>query len=237
MLAIHDELAGWFGSFDQYRARGSGKDRSKWLKAYEGGAEPVDRVQRGPVVVPNWSCSVLGYIQPGPMRIGAHWTGLRASRPDEAIRKRIKSKAMRYGKLAMPYILAVNCIDDGAEEADVLDALFGSEQLVEIQTTESPRWIVDRAPDGVWIGPGGPQCTRLSAVLVVDKLQPWTIATATLRLYLNPWTGYPVGSILSGLPRMNPQIVDNVFMLQSADEAAIGTLLGMPSAWPDDGAL
>jgi len=67
VLAYADELAGWFGAFDQYRAHG-GRDRALWLESWNGGPTHVDRVRRGHVLVPNWSVCIVGGIQPEPMR-------------------------------------------------------------------------------------------------------------------------------------------------------------------------
>lgn len=68
ILAERDELAGWFGSFDQYKSGGrGGADRSNWLELYNGGARRIDRVG-GSVFVKNWSCSLIGGIQPEVIR-------------------------------------------------------------------------------------------------------------------------------------------------------------------------
>jgi hypothetical protein len=69
VLCYQDELTGWFGSMDKYSgARGSAKDRAFWLEAYNGGAHTVDRIQRGMVFIEHLSVSMLGSIQPEPMR-------------------------------------------------------------------------------------------------------------------------------------------------------------------------
>jgi len=68
-VVLHaDELTGWLGSFDAYRAGGVGRDRALWLQTWNGGPQPVDRVRRGRVLVPNWSVCIIGGIQPEPMR-------------------------------------------------------------------------------------------------------------------------------------------------------------------------
>lgn len=67
VLSVQDELSGWFGGHDAYRPGGTGKDRAFWLQAYNGGAFTVDRV-KGSLYVPHLSVSIVGGIQPGPMR-------------------------------------------------------------------------------------------------------------------------------------------------------------------------
>ena len=67
LLVVQDELSGWFGGHDAYRPSGTSKDRGFWLQAYNGASYTVDRV-KGAIFVPNLSISMIGGIQPGPMR-------------------------------------------------------------------------------------------------------------------------------------------------------------------------
>jgi Protein of unknown function (DUF3987) len=60
---------GWFGSMDKYSAgRGSAKDRAFWLEAFNGRTYSVQRVGRGSVFIENLSISLIGGIQPEPIR-------------------------------------------------------------------------------------------------------------------------------------------------------------------------
>ena len=69
ILAVHDELSGWFGSMDCYRQKGGmSKDRSAFLTAYNGGPLFIDRVGHGPRYIKNFSLGIIGGIQPDPMR-------------------------------------------------------------------------------------------------------------------------------------------------------------------------
>jgi len=69
VLCLQDELSGWFGSMDKYAAgRGAAKDRGFWLQAFNGGQYAVNRISRGSFLIPNLSASVLGGIQPDPLR-------------------------------------------------------------------------------------------------------------------------------------------------------------------------
>jgi DNA polymerase I-like protein with 3'-5' exonuclease and polymerase domains len=69
VLCIQDELSGWFGSMDKYNSnRGGQKDRGFWLQAFNGGPYAVDRIKRGSLLIENLSISLLGGIQPEPMR-------------------------------------------------------------------------------------------------------------------------------------------------------------------------
>jgi hypothetical protein len=64
-----DELAGWITSFDIYRNSKQGsKDRADYCELYQGGQKSFDRAEKGFTYVSNWSASIVGFIQPGPVR-------------------------------------------------------------------------------------------------------------------------------------------------------------------------
>ena len=69
VLCFQDELSGWFGSMDKYsNARGAAKDRAFWLEAFNGAPSSIHRVGRGSVFIENLSASLIGGIQPEPIR-------------------------------------------------------------------------------------------------------------------------------------------------------------------------
>lgn len=69
ILALQDELSGWFGGIEKYSGgKGGAKDRSFWLRAYGGGEYAVNRVSRKSILIDNLSISILGGIQPDAIR-------------------------------------------------------------------------------------------------------------------------------------------------------------------------
>ena len=69
ILVLQDELSGWFGGIEKYSGgKGSAKDRSFWLTAFGGGEYAVNRVGRGSFLIDNLSVSILGGVQPDPIR-------------------------------------------------------------------------------------------------------------------------------------------------------------------------
>jgi hypothetical protein len=69
VIAFQDEMTSWFGSMAKYSpGRSAMADRGFWLKAYDGGYAPVDRIIRGRVFIENQSACLLGGIQLEPMR-------------------------------------------------------------------------------------------------------------------------------------------------------------------------
>jgi hypothetical protein len=68
VLCLQDELAGWFGAMDKYAGRGAAKDRGFWLQSFHGGPYALNRAARGAAMIENLSVSLLGGIQPDPIR-------------------------------------------------------------------------------------------------------------------------------------------------------------------------
>lgn len=69
LLLVRDELSGWFGSMEKYSGgKASSADRAFWLQAFNGGAYSVNRVGRGSTYIDNLSASLIGGIQPDPIR-------------------------------------------------------------------------------------------------------------------------------------------------------------------------
>jgi Protein of unknown function (DUF3987) len=68
-LCFQDELSGFFGAIEKYTGgRGAQKDRAFWLESYSGAPYTVNRIGRGIVFIENLSVSLLGGIQPEPIR-------------------------------------------------------------------------------------------------------------------------------------------------------------------------
>ena len=69
ILCLQDELSGFFGQLDKYNGgKGSSADRAFWLRSYNGGEYSLSRIIRGSKLIPNLSVSLLGGIQPEPIR-------------------------------------------------------------------------------------------------------------------------------------------------------------------------
>lgn len=66
LTMIWDEMAGWLTSFNQYKAKGAGNDRTHYLSIWDGRAVKVDRAgpDKPPIFVQRPRLSVVGGIQP-----------------------------------------------------------------------------------------------------------------------------------------------------------------------------
>ena len=66
--------------------------------------------------------------------IGVEWVRPPQVDPATPLRAALKRKAGHYGKLGEPFIIAVNVLDDSAEEIDCNDALFGTKEIMTVST-------------------------------------------------------------------------------------------------------
>jgi hypothetical protein len=113
--------------------------------------------------------------------IGIRFFGFHECKEDEWIRNAVKEKATKYGKLDLPYIIAINVISDFFEDFHmVMDALFGDEGFTFNHKLE-------RAPNGAFFGPQGPQNTRVSGVIICNYLLWGNIGKINPVLWHNPW--------------------------------------------------
>lgn len=163
VLVINDELSGWFGAMDAYKG-GGGKDRGLWLEIYNGGAKRVDRVMRGSILVPNWSASMLGGIQP------------------EAIR-RISAQLYDDGLMQRFMVVCGKPVPTGAKDRPAnMDVIRGYRALLDDLYKTSP------ASEPVKLSPGAHEWReRMSAFS--HGLAQAEILTTSFRAHLGKWDG------------------------------------------------
>ena len=148
-----------------------------------------------------------------------------------AIRDAIIAKANSYGKLNLPYIIAVNALGEHVEDIDIMEALFGREQCVfKWGKPVHGKPKMQRVPDGAWTSKSGSRYSRVSAALIAVKLLPWNIPDAFIRLCHNPWASNKYISELTRLHQFVP--IDNKIKLITGE--SLGTILNISSGWPAD---
>ncbi len=97
------------------------------------------------------------------------------------IRETIRDKAGRYGTPTCPYVVVVNCLGELADEEEIHSAMFGH--------------------SGIWHNADNPTHTRVSAVLALHHLLPWSIAVSSARLFQNHHAAFPYSGALATLPQ------------------------------------
>lgn len=112
--------------------------------------------------------------------------------PQTAIKTKLKGKASKYGKLSLPYVIAIDCLHDFLEVIDVDAALFGDEEF--IIRSDGGATTSRRRQNGFWWGRNGRTNRRVSAVLCVDHLVPWTVGSSNPELWHNPFAEKPIAA-------------------------------------------
>jgi hypothetical protein len=130
--------------------------------------------------------------------------------------------------LDKPYIVAVNAVSPFTDQDSVIDALFGTEQLIITDDPDQPV-IPRRQPNGVWKGPSGPQYTRVSAILVATRLRSGNIADRDLTLYHNPWAALPYAGRLTQLSEVH--VKDRKLHMKAGVHPR--QIFALPEGWPE----
>lgn len=168
----------------------------------------------------------------GVRPIGLQFEGFSADATRGAIRNAVAAKASRYGSLDKPFVIAVNVLSLHTDESDVLDALYGDEQFVMGDGPSAGKKTgLKSARSGAWIGPAGPQNTRVSGVLIVPQLFPSTLIRAKACLFHNPWAARPYGGALG---RLGSCAVEADGRAHFTPGESMASVLGLPGEWPAD---
>ena len=170
-----------------------------------------------------------GTCNPGPA-IAVRTINPLTIQSQKPIRDAVKGKASRYGKLDLPYVIAVNAMGDYAKEESVIDALFGTPGVRATQASSGQceqREI--RSPDGVWHNGTKPTHTRVSAVLSTERLKSWSLGQRRARLVLNPWAQMPLPDLPFGIDTWRADSA----ALRKSDGASLADIFGLPDGWPE----
>ena len=164
--------------------------------------------------------------KPGIRNIGFRIEESSARKVEVYIRKKIKEKAASYGKLNLPYVLAINVMHHFCFDSCIENALFGGKM-----TNGRLNLRKVSKPYGVWWGPRGPQNTRVSAILIFKQLFPWSIAQNTPVLWHNPWAKIPLNPDIFTLPQklFNEK---GIYKEHKAGKSA-GEIFNLPPNWPE----
>jgi hypothetical protein len=165
----------------------------------------------------------IGVVMPMEMRV---------VRAHDDIRVAIKGKAKKYGSLKLPFVIAVNVMEDFFDDVDTRNALFGEEQVVVTRMSDGTfhhNWR-SRVPNGAWVGRKGPRNTLVSAVFLTNQLSPWTLRSETVELIHNPWAVNPLPQDAFPVPQIAVSLPDGIIHKHEGRCAA--DLLGVPQPWP-----
>jgi len=161
--------------------------------------------------------------------IAVQTLSVRAVNIVDAVKSAAKSKASRYGDLDLPLIVAINMEEEFADITQERDALFGDLQFWIPRDPSQDRPHPIRRRNGVWNGPNGPQCTRLSGIWLFRRYDPWHFVVRDSNLlYLNPWATRPVPTSALRFPYA---MVENDRLVER-EGLKFGSLFNLDANWP-----
>src|SRR5260370_533741 len=150
---------------------------------------------------------------------------------NEDIRSAVLRKAKCYGDLKLPYIIAINVINDLFDFDDIVDALFG-QPIVEVlrgpQGTSQRRLV--HGGNGAWRGTTEARNMIVSGLLITNNLIPTTIGIETPLLIHNPWAEKPFSSDAWQLPQRSIDASTGKIVSHPGLQAR--DILGIPEPWP-----
>lgn len=148
---------------------------------------------------------------------------------DERLTSSLRYKGKRYGRLNEKFIIAINIVD-GTYNHQVQNALFGQEAVEFNSHTREHRST--RVGNGFWRSEVEWIYTRVSAVIVAQKITPWNIFNARpecLEIYHHPFAEFPlIDSVLGRLPCYK---VDKEKGYKLFPGEAVHDILNLPMSW------
>lgn len=181
-----------------------------------------------------WDATFIATARSSPNQTNARTLGIidvggfKCISPAKAIQSKIEEKAGRYGDLPLPFLIAINCQGLFVGATDIEDALYGPLSIVSWLDGTGNWQSGERRGIGAWVSPNDPQYTRVSGVLIGKRLDPWSMANATLTLYQNPWAKRPYQGPLLSLP----QAVVRNKKLEFQPGISLKDLFGLSEDWP-----
>jgi hypothetical protein len=144
--------------------------------------------------------------------------------------EKMRSKAGRYRVPERMLVLAVNALTTRLDRLDIMQALFGTERgSASDEANGQPRaGTTERMTDGLWRSSAGPRYGRVTGVLVVSFLYPWSAASQDLCLYLNPHAPKAELGALSSLSRAEARDGD----MEWHEGRHPRKVLALPEGWP-----
>lgn len=148
---------------------------------------------------------------------------------DESLKDGVATKD-RYGRLALPFVVAIQVVDEfRIAKIDVMNGLFGPE-AVAIDAQGNPR--AARRPDGAWITATGPVHRTISAVMAWSTLEPWNFTAIEPVVVHNPYASMPFPNDI--LPLAQHVVDHQKGVLVEQAGRSMEDLLGLPKEWVRD---
>lgn len=146
-----------------------------------------------------------------------------------AIETNLKEKARKYGRLDLPYVIALMSVRVTTSMDQLLRGVFG-------HAHERPNMVLaGKVPDGwpaegLWLGHDGPRYCEVSAVMAAATLLPWNVPRTEPLILRNPWAIHPLTVQLPFKTAAVDMQTGHLNWTPPAREAA--EIFGLPADWP-----
>jgi len=219
---LRKDLEAWLATLDP-DAITSPEEWPSWTWRNQTGWALVFRaIPKSPKARGNPDMRAVGIYDHGGVRIVDHKAPLLDA---------LQFKGSRYGKLDLPFVVAV--MEDGdypPDASSIADALYGTSVGDFDPATGAVVERKERAADGYWRDTTGPRHTLVSAVITAWSLSPWEVPRRYPRVWHNPHAANPLVAPLP-FPSVRYRPEQNDFEeAQSATEPS--DLFGRPIDWP-----
>lgn len=189
--------------------------------------------------VKDWKLSVTAYPIPPDKRTGnGRLLGILPSsgaffmNDIDVLHDALRDKGGRYGeRFDKPFIVALASATGFTEEEDVTDAVFGRKALQVIEGQDKSAHVL-RLPNGYWrpaADDSPARGARVSGVLFGQRLNPYSVANAFPKLWLNPWAHHP----LSTTEPFTVIAANDSGEIVEVPGTGGASVLGLPSSWPN----
>ena len=150
----------------------------------------------------------------------------------DSVKKALYKKSKRYGKLATPYVIAINYTGWASIHVnEMVEVLYGNTHLALVEQPDGRlEGVPGRTFDGFWTKARRPRNRNVSGVLLFDRAVPRRLATTTAMYYVNPWATEVMGSNVFGVSVCS---TDDGGDLKFVEAPAPREILGLPEGWPD----
>ncbi|WP_394617156.1 hypothetical protein JNUCC0626_47365 [Lentzea sp. JNUCC 0626] len=210
-------LARWLEGLDPDESDGAQDNRSKFGHTWEEG---------------DWSFSFHAIRRsPGNRGLPASTIGFYPALPrfggeSDLVHSAVKKKGSRYGKLDLPFVVAVGFAVFFPDDEDIETALYGN--TVEY-VDRGKASTYGRLRDGYWTLPHDHGHERVSGVLVVDNPAPWTWPRNAPTLWHSP---SPSSMSAPVLPTWDSVRMVDGRIERELPAAKPHTVIGLPAQWP-----
>ncbi len=146
-----------------------------------------------------------------------------------SIKRAIEKKANEYSSLDVPFVVAINTLEFSSYD-NFIDALFGTEVVRSFRINGHNYYEDGRQPNGLWHSLRGASNTRVSAVIGVSRMCPWSFARCQGLFVSNPWARQPIQ--LSALEIDRTTVNDSTLLISKG--RSIFEIFALSSTWPED---